>query len=71
MTEKEMDAKYKRLNDRLIELNALEANIGKLAFYLNENNIEDENCKRTLREQLASMYRYRDALQDRITDGYY
>ena len=71
MMEKEMQEKYNRLNDRLIELNALESNIGKLAFYLNENNIEDENCKRVLREQLASMYRYRDALQDRITDGYY
>ena len=69
--EKEMYTKYNRLNDRLIELNGIEANIGKLAFYLNENNIEDENCKRALREQLASMSRYRDALQGRITDGYY
>ena len=71
MMEKEMYTKYNRLNDRIIELNVLESNIAKLAFYLNENNIEDENCELALKSQLGSMLRYRDVLQERITNGYY
>ena len=71
MMDKEMYTKYNRLNDRLIELNVLESNIAKLAFYLNENKIEDADCANALQGQLDFMIKYRDALQDRITNGYY
>ena len=71
MMEKEMYTKYNRLNDRIIELNVLESNIAKLAFYLNENKIEDADCANALQGQLEFMIKYRDALQDRITNGYY
>ena len=71
MMDKEMYEKYNRLNDRLIELNVLESNIAKLAFYLNENKIEDADCENALQGQLDFMIKYRDALQDRITNGYY
>lgn len=71
MMEKEMYTKYNRLNDRIIELNVLESNIAKLAFYLNENKIEDADCANALQGQLDFMIKYRDALQDRITNGYY
>ena len=33
--------KYQRLNDRLNELNMLNGNIAKLAFYLNENDVDN------------------------------
>ena len=66
-----MYTKYNRLNDRIIELNVLESNIAKLAFYLNENKIEDADCANALQGQLDFMIKYRDALQDRIIDGYY
>ena len=69
--DKEMYTKYNRLNDRIIELNVLESNIAKLAFYLNENKIEDADCANALQGQLDFMIKYRDALQDRITNGYY
>ena len=71
MMEKEMYTKYNRLNDRIIELNVLESNIAKLAFYLNENKIEDADCANALQGQLDFMFKYRDALQDRIINGYY
>ena len=71
MMEKEMYTKYNRLNDRIIELNVLESNIAKLAFYLNENKIEDADCANALQGQLDFMIKYRDALQDRIINGYY
>ena len=71
MMEKEMYTKYNRLNDRIIELNVLESNIAKLAFYINENKIEDADCANALQGQLDFMIKYRDALQDRITNGYY
>ena len=71
MMEKEMYAKYNRLNDRLNELTTLNHNIAKLAFYLNENKIEDADCANALQGQLDFMIKYRDALQDRITNGYY
>ena len=71
MMEKQMYTKYNRLNDRIIELNVLESNIAKLAFYLNENKIEDADCANALQGQLDFMIKYRDALQDRITNGYY
>ena len=71
MMEKEMYTKYNRLNDRIIELNVLESNIAKLAFYINENQIEDADCANALQGQLDFMIKYRDALQDRIINGYY
>ena len=71
MMDKEMYTKYNRLNDRIIELNVLESNIAKLAFYINENKIEDADCANALQGQLDFMIKYRDALQDRITNGYY
>ena len=71
MMDKEMYTKYNRLNARLVELNVLESNIAKLAFYLNENKIEDADCANSLQGQLDFMIKYRDALQDRITNGYY
>ena len=70
MNEK-MYKKYVRLNDRINELSTLNTNIAKLAFYLNENNIEDADCTNALQGQLDFMIKYRDALQDRITNGYY
>ena len=69
--EKEMYTKYNRLNDRIIELNVLESNIAKLAFYINENQIEDADCANALQGQLDFMIKYRDALQGRIINGYY
>ena len=71
MMEKEMYTKYNRLNDRIIELNVLESNIAKLAFYLNENKIEDADCANALQGQLDFMIKYRDALQERIIKVYY
>ena len=71
MMEKEMYAKYNRLNDRLNELSTLNTNIAKLAFYLNENKIEDADCANALQGQLDFMIKYREALQDRIINGYY
>ena len=71
MMDKEMYTKYNRLNDRIIELNVLESNIAKLAFYLNENKIEDADCANALQGQLDFMIKYRDAFQERITNGYY
>ena len=71
MMEKEMYTKYNRLNDRIIELNVLESNIAKLAFYLNENKIEDADCANALQGQLDFMIKYRDALQERIINVYY
>ena len=70
MNEK-MYKKYVRLNDRINELTTLNNNIAKLAFYLNENKIEDADCENALQGQLDFMLKYRDALQDRITNGYY
>ena len=66
-----MYKKYVRLNDRINELTTLNTNIAKLAFYLNENKIEDADCANALQGQLDFMIKYRDALQDRITNGYY
>ena len=69
--DEKMYKKYVRLNDRINELSTLNTNIAKLAFYLNENKIEDADCANSLQGQLDFMIKYRDALQDRITNGYY
>jgi hypothetical protein len=66
----EQNAKYKRLNDRLNELSQLNGNIGRLAFYINENYMTDAMCC-TLAEQREAMIKYRDVLQNRIINGAY
>ena len=66
-----MQKKFERLYDRIHELETLNNNIAKLAFYINENQIEDTDCENTLEKQLDSMIKYRDVLQDRIINGYY
>ena len=67
----EKKKKYMRLYDRLGELGELNGNIAKLAFYVNENNIEDTDCRSNMTEQLDAMVAYRDVLQYRIEKGYY
>lgn len=67
----EMHKKYTRLYDRINELTTLNANIAKLAFYVNENDIEDTDCRSNMTEQLDAMVAYRDVLQYRIEKGYY
>ena len=70
MNEK-MYKKYVRLNDRINELTTVNNNIAKLSFYINENQIEDADCANALQGQLDFMIKYREALQDRIINGYY
>lgn len=67
----EKQKKYLRLNDRINELITLNTNIAKLAFYVNENNIEGIDCRESMTEQLVAMVAYRDVLQNRIINGYY
>ena len=67
----EMHKKYMRLYDRINELTTLNTNIAKLAFYVNENDIEDTDCRSNMTEQLDAMVAYRDVLQYRIEKGYY
>ena len=69
--DEKMYKKYVRLNDRINELSTLNTNIAKLAFYLNENKIEDADCANALQGQLDFMIKYRDALQERIINVYY
>lgn len=66
----EQNAKYKRLNDRLNELSQLNANLARLAFYINENDISDM-VRDTLKAQRGAMIQYRNCLEDRITNGIY
>ena len=70
MNEK-MYKKYVRLNNRINELTTLNTNIAKLAFYINENQIEDADKLSAMQKQLNFMLMYRDTLQERITNGYY
>ena len=62
--------KYQRLNDRLNELNTLNGNIAKLAFYLNENDVENVD-RSILNLQLKFMREYLKVLEDRIVAGCY
>lgn len=62
--------KYQRLNDRLNELNMLNGNIAKLAFYLNENDVDNVD-RSILNLQLKFMREYLKVLQDRIVTGCY
>lgn len=66
----DIQAKYQRMSDRLNELSALNGNIARLAFYINENNMTDEQ-DRILQAQREAMIRYRDILQNRIINGVY
>lgn len=67
----EQNAKYKRLNDRLNELSQLNGNIGRLAFYMTENDIDSDVEAQKLSAQLAAMQSYRNCLEDRIANGIY
>lgn len=69
--DKNMQKKLDRLYDRINELATLNKNIANLAFYVNENDIEDTDCMATMTEQLEAMVAYRDYLQYRIEKGYY
>lgn len=60
--------KYERLNEIIEELNELNGNIARLAFYLNENEI-DEDYKCLLDAQLRAMVKYREILDVRIESG--
>ena len=62
--------KYQRLNDRLNELDSLNGNIAKLAFYLNENDVDNVD-RSILNLQLKFMREYLKVLQDRIVTGCY
>lgn len=62
--------KYQRLNDRLNELNTLNGNVAKLAFYLNENDVDNVD-RSILNLQLKFMREYLKVLQDRIVTGCY
>lgn len=66
----DMQKKYQRMNDRLNELSALNGNIARLAFYINENDMMDAKAQ-TLQEQREIMIKYRDVLQNRIINGVY
>ena len=69
--DEEMHKKYTRCYDRINELATLNKNIANLAFYVNENEIEDTDCRASMTEQLEAMVLYRDYLQYRIEKGYY
>ena len=69
--DKNMQKKLERLYDRINELATLNKNIANLAFYVNENDIEDADCRGSMTEQLEAMVAYRDYLQYRIEKGYY
>lgn len=66
----DIQAKYQRMSDRLNELSALNGNIARLAFYINENDMIDEKAQ-VLQEQREAMIKYRDILQNRIINGVY
>ena len=66
----EQNAKYKRMNDRLNELSQLNANLGRLTFYINENDMTD-GMYEILEAQRQAMIQYRNVLQDRIVNGAY
>ena len=64
------EEKHDQLAGRLYELSALNARIGNLTYYMNNNpmvGIVGEE----LTEQLDAMCRYRDALERRIVKGIY
>ena len=66
----EQQEKYKRMQDRVNELDGLNEKIAKLAFYIKENEISDDYA-RVLKAQRSAMIQYRDILQERIVNGAY
>lgn len=66
----EQNAKYKRLNDRLNELSQINSNVGKLTFYMQNNELNEETEKE-MKRQLEAMQVYRSCLESRITKGIY
>lgn len=68
----EQYTKYKRLQDRLAELNDLNGKMGRLSFYLSNNGDElDDEARNTIDGQLDAMRRYRIQLEYRIGKGWY
>lgn len=64
--------KYKRLIDRLAELDDLNRKIGRLRFYLNENMDDiDSDAMNVMLAQFSAMAIYRNKLQFRIENGWY
>lgn len=63
--------KTTRLKERIIEMNELNTNIARLAFYLNENKIDDPDYEIELRNQLSAMVTYSKVLETRILNGWY
>lgn len=66
--------KFKRLNDRFKELHLLNENIGKLSFFINDeesksmiNSVQESELK----SQLEAMVLYRNILQNRIASCNY
>ena len=64
----EQTAKFRRMNDRLEELGNLNVRIARLAFFVNENEINEET-KISMQAQLCAMRKYRVVLQMRIEKG--
>ncbi len=62
--------KEKRLSTRLDELNSLNRNIGKLTFFIQEHEVDEESLN-LFKQQLEAMVTYRDVLQQRIIRGFY
>ena len=64
--------KEKRLSARLDELNSLNRNIGRLTFFIQEHEVdEEEESLNLFKQQLEAMVTYRDVLQQRIIRGFY
>lgn len=62
--------KEKRLSARLDELNSLNRNIGRLTFFIQEHEVDEESLN-LFKQQLEAMVTYRDVLQQRIIRGFY
>lgn len=68
-------AELERLSDEDITDDQLERELKRAkavaAISVNENDIEDTDCRSNMTEQLDAMVAYRDVLQYRIEKGYY
>ena len=67
----ELEKKKERLYYRINELTALESDIARLEFFMNEKGSDEIECARALNRQLGFMVQYRDVLQYRIENGFY
>lgn len=63
--------KYERLNARLNELNDLNKKIGRLAFFLNEDENVLQYEEEIMDKQLEHMIEYKKILEERIKKGVY